>query len=266
LINFLLREPIQLIRLLTLAIFAALCLGFTAAIVMQKTQQQVEPQAIQRVVSPPAVSFNWFGGEVQSTEDITDIPKELANANIDAKLLGVVMAGPDSSATMKYSRQLEAVYFTGDQLDSNTTIVEIQPYRIVVNQNGVNKQIVMEKPDAVITTEQGSTSAGDSASNGFALANMFGAVPVMAGGSTGFKINNLSTEVQQLADIQEGDVVTQVNGVSIREIMADPSQWINFSSSTSLPVTVLRNGQEQVIYINASSLSAKMLPNLGFKP
>jgi type II secretion system protein C len=233
---------------------------------MQKTQQPTSPEAIQRVVTPPPVSFNWFGGEVQAKQAVADIPKELATANINAKLLGVVIAGADSSATMKYSGALERVYFKGDELDNNTTIVEIQPYRIVVNQNGVNKQIVMEKPDAVITSEQGSAATGDAASNGFALANMFGAVPVMAGGSTGFKINNLSTEVQQLADIQEGDVVTKVNGVSIRDIMADPSQWMQFSTSTSLPVTVLRNGQEQVIYINASSLSAKMLPNLGFKP
>jgi S1-C subfamily serine protease len=95
---------------------------------------------------------------------------------------------------------------------------------------------------------------------------MFGAVPVIAGGQTGFKINQLSLEMQQLADIQDGDIVTSVDGVSIRDIMANPSEWLKFSGSTNLPVTVLRDGEEQIIYINAASLSAKMMPNVGFKP
>jgi S1-C subfamily serine protease len=92
---------------------------------------------------------------------------------------------------------------------------------------------------------------------------MFGAVPVMVQGSTGFKVNNLSTEMQQLADIQEGDIITQVDGVPINDIMANPAMWLKFSSSTSLPLSVMRDNQMQIIYINASSLSAKMMPNLG---
>jgi S1-C subfamily serine protease len=91
-------------------------------------------------------------------------------------------------------------------------------------------------------------------------------VPVIAGGTTGFKLNDLSSEVQSLADIREGDVVIGVDGVSLKDIMADPSSWVKFSASTNLPVTVLRDGEKQIIYINASSLSAKMMPNLGFKP
>jgi hypothetical protein len=39
--------------------------------------------------------------------------------------------------------------------------------------------------------------------------------------------------------------------------------WLKFSSSTSLPLSVMRDNQMQIIYINASSLSAKMMPNLG---
>ena len=48
--------------------------------------------------------------------------------------------------------------------------------------------------------------------------------------------------------------------------MANPSEWLKFSASTNLPVTLLRDGKEQIVYINASSLSAKMMPNLGYKP
>jgi type II secretory pathway component PulC len=259
------RDPIQIVRLILLAILGGLCLWLTIAIAVQKTQDQSDLIAIEQVQSPAAVRFNWFGVAPLKEED-SAISKELEIANINAKLLGILMAGADSTATIKYSGAPESVYLIGDELSRNITILDIQPYRVVISQNGVKKQIVMEKRDSVIQSEQGPATSRKGVNNGFALANMFGAVPVMVGGSTGFKINDLSSEVQQLADIQEGDVVTKVNGTSIQAIMGDPSQWMAFSASTNLPVTVVRNGQEQIIYINASSLSAKMLPNLGFKP
>jgi S1-C subfamily serine protease len=92
---------------------------------------------------------------------------------------------------------------------------------------------------------------------------MFGAVPVMAGNGAGLKLNNLSAELTSLADLQEGDVVVQVDGKSVQELMANPAQWVSYSSNNSLPVTVMRQGQEEIIYVNAASLSAKILPNLG---
>ena len=138
--------------------------------------------------------------------------------------------------------------------------------RIVVLQDGANKQMVMKKPDTIIEQSKGKAKTEKPSDGGFALANMFGAVPVMAAGTTGFKLNDLSAEIQSLADIREGDVVIGVDGASMRDIMSDPSNWQKFSTSTNLPITVFRDGEKQIIYINASSLSAKMMPNLGFKP
>jgi len=76
-------------------------------------------------------------------------------------------------------------------------------------------------------------------------------------------MNNLSDEIKILADIQEGDVVMQVDGLSIQNLLEDPTKWMSYSGSSSLPVTVIRQGQEEIIYVNAASLSAKMLPKLG---
>ena len=70
-------------------------------------------------------------------------------------------------------------------------------------------------------------------------------------------------EIKILADIQEGDVVMQVDGLSIQNLLEDPTKWMSYSGSSSLPVTVIRQGQEEIIYVNAASLSAKMLPKLG---
>lgn len=243
-------------------------LGLLSAVLIQKFQAQPSFSAVEQVRKPANITFNWFGGKAapQKQIDLSDIPENLPLADINAQLLGIVLAGDISTATIKFGGSKEVVHFIGDKIEGQTKIVDIQSYRIVVLQDGKNKQMVMKKSDTLIQQSKGVAEVGKSSGSGFAFANMFGAVPVMAGGTTGFKLNDLSTEVQTLADIRVGDVVIGVDGASMQEIMADPSSWTKFSASTSLPITVLRDGEKQVIYINASSLSAKMMPNLGFKP
>ena len=64
--------------------------------------------------------------------------------------------------------------------------------------------------------------------------------------------------MMQLSDMQEGDTITHIGGVAVQDLLADPQQWITLSGSSSLPVTVIRQGQEETIYINAASLSANV--------
>jgi S1-C subfamily serine protease len=89
---------------------------------------------------------------------------------------------------------------------------------------------------------------------------MFGAVPVKVPGGSGLKLNNLSDEVKILADIRDGDVVIAVDGVAMGDLMANPGKWMSYSGSNSLSVTVVRQGQEETVYVNAASLYSKMLP------
>ena len=91
-------------------------------------------------------------------------------------------------------------------------------------------------------------------------------MPVKVNEDQGFKVNNLSSEVKALADIRDGDVVLEVNGSSVQNLMSNPMNLIKLRSSNSLPVKILREGQEETIYVNAESLSAKMLPALGITP
>ena len=263
-----LKNPKQMATIGVSALLGLLCLWLIVAIIMQVASPPAQYSAMARLPSAKALNWNWFSSElaVAEVDEVPQIADQLANANINAKLLGVVMAGDASSATLKVNSSPEAVYQKGDDLGSNSIIVEIQPYRIVVSQNGVNRQILLQKPESIIETEQVSSSNQSAPEDGFALANMFGAVPVMTGGAAGFKMNNLSDEMKQLADMQDGDIITHVDGVPIQDLLANPQKWIALSGSSSLPVTVKRQGQEETIYINAASLSAKMLPNLGFTP
>jgi len=252
-------------QLIPLATLGLLTFALAIAMAVEKFSAEVEEIAIQQVRAPAKISFNWFGVKAvaQKQVDMSNIYDELPTADIDARLLGVIVAGDVSSATIKFGGSREVVHFKGDKLNAKTTIIDIQGYRLVVRQGGVNKQMLMQKPESIIEQSKGISTGSAEKGSGFSLANMFGAVPVMVQGSTGFKVNNLSTEMQQLADIQEGDIIAQVDGVPISEIMANPAMWLKFSSSTSLPLSVMRDNQMQIIYINASSLSAKMMPSLG---
>jgi type II secretory pathway component PulC len=266
--KFLQKDKQQLMQLMPLGLMCFLTLLLSALLLMEKMHSPQEVVAIDRVSYPAKVNFNWFGSKevVVKPANLDNIYDDLPMANINAQLLGVVLAGDESSATVKFGGSKEVVHFSGEKLDTKTTIVDIQSYRLVVRQDGVNKQMLMKKPDSIIEQSQSPDTNSATSNSGFSLANMFGAVPVIAGGKTGFKINQLSLEMQQLADIQDGDIVTGVDGVAVRDIMANPSEWLKFSASTNLPVTLVRDGEEQVVYINASSLSAKMMPNLGYKP
>ena len=62
----------------------------------------------------------------------------------------------------------------------------------MVRKNGLNQQVLMKKPDSIIETQQvPDEQAAQQPTEGFALANMFGAVPVAAAGGSGLKLNNL---------------------------------------------------------------------------
>lgn len=258
------RTPLQIGQLVMTIILACVCAYLSLLVIMQFYQADDRFVPVARAPSAKVIYWNWFLGESEITVASSDQLDDLADATINATLLGVMIAGQSSSATLKFNGKPEAVYHSGDDLGSNTTIVKIEPYRIVVAQNGVNKQVLMKKPDAVMVSED--AAYGQQAqSDGFALANMFGAVPVNVGGNSGLKMNNLSDEIKILADIQEGDVVVKVDGLSVQSLMGDPTKWMSYSSSSSLPVTVIRQGQEEIIYVNAASLSAKMLPKLGLK-
>jgi type II secretion system protein C len=210
-----------------------------------------------------SLRWNWFRGS-QPVQQIAE-EGELENSTLKAKLLGVIISDNISSATLAFNGKPQEVYHIGDKLGSTVTIEKIEPYRIIVKQNGTNKQILMAKPDNVIEEEQSTgTGEGQTADGGFAMANMFGAVPVRVEGyGSGFKLNKLSKEMKMLADLENSDVVVGVGGTGVQELMSDPQQWIKYSSQSSLPVTVIRDGQPVVVYVNAASLSAKMLPKFG---
>jgi type II secretory pathway component PulC len=263
-------SPVQKLLLLSNLLLIALLLALLVALVMSFTDVKPGAKAISRTSSPVAasLSWNWFNGTAVTAPIVEVDSRDLADANVKAKLLGVILSESASLATISLNGRPEQVYRVGDKLGSSIVIKQMQAFRIIVEQNGVRRQILLKKPDDVMQIEQSAESESDSGSQttdeGFAMANMFGALPVKVDNyGSGFKLNKLSDEMKMLADIEDGDVVVDIGGTGVQELMSDPAEWVKYSSETSLPVTVIRNGEEVVVYVNAASLSAKMLPKLG---
>lgn len=262
------NNPQAIIRTGSVTFMVSVSIYLLTMIILNSTAELSSPKAIQRLGYGKVQQWNWFGGrQVAPVARVVQQSQKLQDVNIDAELLGVMISRKNSSATLKFKGRQEQVFQRGDKLNATLQLAEIQPFRIIVSENGIRKQLMMKKPDTIMQAEVTVDRPRKTAqTQGFALANMFGAVPVNIAGGTGFKINNLSSDAKTIADIRNGDVVVQVDGLSVQDLMSNPIKMMSLSKADSLPVTVMRNGRQEIIYVNAASLSAKMLPTLGFKP
>ena len=84
-----------------------------------------ELRDIARAPSAKALYWNWFSSNSLVAEtNRVEKHGELPEANINAVLLGVMMGGEDSLATLKFNGKPEAVYRVGDDLSSGFSLVD----------------------------------------------------------------------------------------------------------------------------------------------
>lgn len=242
---------------------------------MQKESEQAGIQLVQSsFASNQNLNWRWFdpggsdGGQNPGLQN--EAEAQLAEASINAVLLGVMRTQGVAAATISVNGQQEKVFTIGDELLPGVELVSVSTSRVVLNERGRQVQISMPKPEDMLiqvrnqrNSQQNGRSSTALLQDGFSLANMFDALPVQLDNSaTGIQLGGISEEMLSLSDLQDGDVVMQIGGSSIDELMANPSQWMSYTTETTLPVTVLRNGQETTLFVNAFSLSARILPNL----
>jgi len=215
------------------------------------------------------VRWNWFATASAPVEEVEE-EEELAIANINAELLGVVIAGEDSVATITVSRSDAQVFRIGDEIQRNVSLEEVEANRVVISQNGVRRQILLKditgnaarqgEDDELIRVNNTPANAAGS----FSLPGVGSTTPIqVAGGGMGLRLGEVSADIADLADLQDGDVVLNINGTPVSELFSNPLLWQQFSQETSLPMTVLREGTREEVYVNAASLFEKIIPQLG---
>ncbi len=264
------------LRLSINVILSLCCLAFVLLMLwpyLFNTEQNEQPgiQLIQSTVLPNEnLSWRWFGQNTITTEqDLraqNEAEQQLAEASINAELIGIVRTQDYATATIRVNGRQEKVFSIGDELQPGVELVGVSTSRIILNERGRQVQITMRKPeDMLVQPGNRNSNANNTAilQDGFSMTNMFDALPVQLDNSaTGIQLGSISEEMLSLSELQDGDVVIQVGTTSIDELMSNPGQWMSYTAETTLPVTVMRNGQETTLYVNAFSLSARILPNL----
>lgn len=212
----------------------------------------------------------WFGSGQLQPEPQT----ALTTANINGQLLGVLVAGSRSTATLKLQGKPEQVFRLGDSLASGTRLVAVEHHRVVVEQRGVRRELLLNTDSldssefSAVDDPAGQTSAQPASSGAaLALAGMFRAQPIaLEGGGRGLLLSEIGDEMAILTDLQSGDVVLGVERAgetySVEQLTAEPGLWAGLALESELPVTVQRDGAPITLLINAASLAARVMPNL----
>ena len=226
--------------------------------------------------SGTAARWSWFSAAAPSPQATPEPSEELALASINAQLLGVVIAGEHSLASISTSRNPEGVYRLGESIESGVTLEEVEAERVIISQRGSRRQIPLNRFDKGSKSDKAGlmeveptpiqpvASTGTAGPSGFSLSGLVSTTPVQApGGGAGLRLGSLSSELTDLVDVQEGDVILALNGTSVGEILANPLLWQKFLGETSVPVTILRGDTEVEVFVNPQSLSQRILPKLG---
>ena len=148
-----LANPQQRVKTVVLAIMIALSLYLLVSTVLVLRSPDVAVEPLQRIASANVSRWNWFGGQqVVQVAAVAEQDQELSDASINAELLGVMLAGDASSATLKFKGKPEQVFQRDDKINASIKLLGIEAYRIIVSENGVKKQVMMNKPDTIMET------------------------------------------------------------------------------------------------------------------
>ncbi|MEQ9565727.1 MAG: type II secretion system protein N, partial [Pseudomonadales bacterium] len=259
-------------------LFSLASLTVLLSIIFLLIRPPVEINTSGLVESPRIDNFrwNWFSTpqpeQAQQSQELGISEENLANASIRAELLGVVISPRGSYAAISTSANPDGVYGIGDSIENNVTLEAIEPTRVIISQQGSRRQIPLNS----ITEAGGSAQRADQSGllelnesqagpeQGFNLSGLLSAAPEMVPGvGMGLRLGSLSADLADLADVQEGDVLISVNGSAVSDMMSNPVMWQQFSQMTSMPVTIMRDGEQIELFVNGASLSEKILPQLG---
>ena len=221
-----------------------------------------------------ALNWRWFDsrGPARSTGlGTTEIRETLTEASINGTLHGVVITNNRAYATLRMAGREERVYQVGDEIQSATEIIAIEPGRVIVSQNGRERQVTLPRQDAYLSSPRGSAArqpagvaTGVSTNSlqvaGFAASQV--AVEGYEGYEGGLQLDAIPEEIDNLGALQRGDVIIDVDGADIQTLLSDPTRWAQYSNNTALPVTVLRNGERLILSVDAHSLAARLMPAL----
>lgn len=202
---------------------------------------------------------------------VADAPETNLNLNLDGLRMSTE-GGEAGNAIIRTPNGVGKNYSVGDEILPGVTLERILSDRVIINRDGASEtlmlggrgaglSVITDDSQIVTTRDEPSTatnppSANDTASDIIEatiagpelLLSSVNAGPVRINGAiTGYRLDPLgSADAMQQAGLAPGDVLQQINGVSVAQL--DTSDVIErIGSAETVDLTVNRNGSEQTI-------------------
>ncbi|MEX0603760.1 MAG: type II secretion system protein N [Marinobacter sp.] len=160
------------------------------------------------------------------------------------ELSGAIVAGTDG---------VTAHYRVGETLPGNAELVEVEPGRILIRRDGAFETLTFEDDDSgqlLTQDEEFAASAPDDFveqakarldAQGAEALVAFGLSPVQDGATQGYVFNGSNVMLSAL-NLQEGDVITAINGYPLGDIEQDRELLETWRSEAQLEIEIERGG------------------------
>lgn len=219
-------------------------------------------------------ALHLFGqAEQTSAAARSSAPIDAPETRLNLTLSGILLnTDPElTRAIISAPGREEEIYRPGSQLPGGAVIDQIYADRVMLLRNGQYETLRLPEESQALTASRGTTRpsrnarpAARSESEGLAairqdivanpqnVATYIQGEPVnrAGGGIAGFRVfAGQNRAVFEQSDLQEGDIITNVNGIQLDGLDKAAEAMSQLASSNNVTVTVLRNGAEHTLQI-----------------
>lgn len=214
---------------------------------------------------PNTLRFSWFPVDRAAPVAEVEVSEELADANIRAELLGVLVDEAHSFAAIQTPQVPDGLYTVGDEIAANVELIRIEADRVVVRERGVDRQIRLN-PLSEDGTEQDVEllQTLPQETQGFSLSGVFGATPIeVSGHGLAVRVDSLDPEFAEISGLEISDVLLNINERPMTQYLTNPMMLQQVLQQTLVTVEVQRGGETVELSLNARSLGERILPQIG---
>lgn len=200
-------------------------------------------------------SFDLFGRPPSGTPVAESVRKTAPETRLRLRLEGVMVSEqPElSGAIVADTDGVTAHYRVGDTLPGNAELVEVEPQRILIRRSGAFETLTFEDDDpgeliaqeaaTVEPTQDGFVEEAKARldAEGAQALVAFGLSPVQDGATQGYVYNGSNAMLSAL-NLQEGDVVTSINGYPLGNLEQDRELLESWRTESQLQIEIERDG------------------------
>lgn len=198
-------------------------------------------------------SYELFGRVPGGAPVVEAVRRTAPETRLRLRLEGVLVSEqPElSSAIVAQTGGVTAHYRVGETLPGNAELVEVEPGRILIRRGGAFETLTFEDNDSdqlVSRNEEFPASAPDDfveqakarlEVQGAEALVAFGLSPVQDGATQGYVFNGSNAMLSAL-NLQEGDVITAINGYPLGDIEQDRELLETWRSEAQLEIEIER--------------------------